>query len=96
MGASLSFGPPISLSAVSGRSTDLIEAVESLLLEKCGPDFRPGPASHPRPQYFAEKTRVRPEAAICGHLRMLAPFPAPTWRDRPAKYALRCRVPQPW
>jgi uncharacterized damage-inducible protein DinB len=33
---------------------------------------------------------------ICRHLRMLAPFLGPTWRDRPAKYALRCRVPQPW
>src|SRR6266446_2804614 len=32
------------LGAVSGHSRDLIEAVESLLLETCGPDFRPGPA----------------------------------------------------
>src|ERR1700730_7950565 len=37
--------------AISGRPCDLIEVA---FLETCGPDFRPGPASHPRPQYFAE------------------------------------------
>ena len=31
--------------AVSARSRDLIKAVESLLLETCGPDFRPEPAA---------------------------------------------------